>query len=413
VRERSTAASSDREHLLIAMPYAPGFGMAWNYIERLTRDLSRSLGARGSRCTIAHPTASGEAGADAGVHRVARMFYRTSPGQTVANALWLRKTGVTHLYFAEHTAFDWRFAVYRALAGVRIIVHYHHGGGRDRPYTGVTRALRRVRAAVLPILADRAICVSEFIRNRIVTVALVPPQRCVTIRNAAVPEKTISAAARTERRRVFRDSLHIPDATVVVLCGARAAREKGVDVLFTAFDAMCTELEQRSVPLPLLIHAGSGPDFEELDALRRSLPHAARMQMLGRVPDIEDALSAADVAVLPSRYDDAFPLFAIEAMQGGVPAVVTSRGGLPEIVQDGVEGFVIPDEDAAALANRLRMLVLAPELRTRMGAAGLAAIVQRFSYPTMLATLESSIMGRHPDRSPVMPGDAACIGRPT
>jgi glycosyltransferase involved in cell wall biosynthesis len=387
------ASAVNREHLVIAMPYAQGFGMAWNYIERVTGDLARSLQARGSRGTVAYPSVPDTARTSASDPQIIqRMFYGTSPKRTLENARWLRRNGVTHLYFAEHIAFDWRFAVYRALAGVRIVVHYHHGGGRSERSTGVARAMRSARAWVSPIVADGAICVSEFIRNRVVTVALFPASRCIAIRNAALPDKTLPPADRARRRRALRAGLNIAEDTAVVLCGARAAMEKGIDVLLKAFDTLCADLQKRNMQLPLLIHAGNGPDFEELNALRLSLPHASRMRMLGRIAHMQDLLSAADVAVLPSRYDDAFPLFAIEAMQAGLPVVVTNRGGLPEIVENGIEGYVIRDDDAAALADRLSTLVLNSELRTRMGVAGVTRIFEKFSYARMLVALEHGIL---------------------
>jgi glycosyltransferase involved in cell wall biosynthesis len=378
---------------VIAMPYPPGMGMAWNYIERVAGDLSRSLLGRGRRSTLAHPGVTEHARTSAtGAQIVRRMFYGTTPTQTLENARWLRRNGVTHLYFAEHIAFDWRFAVYRALAGVRIVVHYHHGGGRIEPYTGVARAVRLARASVSPILADGAICVSEFVRNRVVTLALVPTSRCVVIPNAVIPDKVVPPAERAQRRRAFRAGLDIADDVVVVVCGARAATEKGIDVLLKAFDALCAELQKRSMPLPFLVHAGDGPDFEELNTLRLSLPHANRMSMPGRVADMQDLLTAADVAVLPSRYSEAFGLFAVEAMQAGLPVVVTNRGGLPEIVENGIEGYVIPDDDVAALADRLFTLVLNSELRTQMGVAGVTTTFEKFSYASMLAALENSIL---------------------
>src|SRR4051812_8342621 len=284
------APSVRHEHLVVAMPYAPGIGLAWNYIERVTADLTRGLTDRGGRSTVAHPIVAGDArGNPGGAQIVARMFYRTSPAHTFDNARWLRRHGVTHLYFAEHIAFDWRYAIYRAVAGVRIIVHYHHAGGRREPYTGLARMIRGLRAALRPMVADRAICVSEFIRRRVVTLARVPVSRCVVVHNAVLEDKRLPPAVRAQRRHAFRAGLEIADDAVVVVCGARAAMEKGIDVLFAAFNVLCQELHTRNQPMPWLLHAGDGPDFDALNALRGSLSHASQMRMLGRLSDMQDA----------------------------------------------------------------------------------------------------------------------------
>ncbi len=380
--------------IVTAMPHQEGRGLAWNYIERVVKDLSLSVECQGGVAYIAHPKLlSGMDSSRDTVTRVNRMFYRISLKDTCRNAWWLREVGATHMYFAEHTAFDWRFALYRALAGVRITVHYHHGGGRAEPYSRAARILRRLRRSFRFIVADQAICVSQFIRDRVVTVAMMPAARTVAVLNAVVPEHALSPDERRSTRTAVRTELGIDDVTVIIVCGARAALEKGIDTLFIAFDALCASLLSAGfTSLPLLLYAGDGPDFALLQTLQRSLAYGERITMLGRRPSVLPLLAAAEIAVLPAVYDEAFGLFVIEAMQQHLPVIVTDRGGLPESVVDGVTGFVIRHNDSAMLADRLESLVINPELRAAMGERGATDTRDRNSFAKMLVDLEHYIL---------------------
>ncbi|MDQ6612044.1 MAG: glycosyltransferase family 4 protein, partial [Gemmatimonadota bacterium] len=379
-------------HLLIMMPYPQGSGLAWTYIERVVNDLSHRWRDRGDECTIAYPRISPSSSEfSATTNVIARMFYGTAVGATVENARWMREKGITHLYLAEHAAFDWRFALYRSYANVKIAVHYHHAGGRSKPYTGFAGTLRAGRSAIKSAMADIAICVSRFVRDRVVTVSLVPRERCVAIYNAVIPEFFVDMRQLDTRRDAVRNAWGVAADEIVILSGARAAMEKGLDTLFVAFDQLCGERSAKQARLPWVVYAGDGPDFDKLNTLRLALQHGNRILMLGRVVDMQRLQLASDIAVLASRCDEAFGLFAAESMQAGLPVIVTKRGGLVEIVDDDVNGFLIDSDDVSALLQKLRSLVEDSPLRERMGRAAIAKMRTDFDYSNMLKELDLQI----------------------
>ena len=388
-------------HLLILMPYPEGEGSAWLYIERVAKDLADRCVARGDKCTIAFPKIFEDADKRDNKHTlVARNFYGIDFSDTIENAKWIRQSGITHLYFAEHVAFDWRFAVYRRYADVGIAVQYHHAGGRTKPYTGLARTLRAGRRVFTSALADLVICVSQFVLERVVAVSLVPRTRCVAIYNAVIPELDVSARQLDARRDELRNEWGVASEEPVVLSGARASREKGLDTLFMAHDKLCSECGAQNLPLPWVAYAGDGTEFNELNAFRKSLKHGNRIFMLGRVPNMQRLILAADISVLASRCDEAFGLFAAESMQAGLPVIVTNRGGLPEIIDDGVDGYLINSDDVATLTDRMRTLVADPKLRERMGLAGIDKMRTRFGYANMLNQMDSQIQNMKFGSSP-------------
>lgn len=82
-----------------------------------------------------------------------------------------------------------------------------------------------------------------------------------------------------------------------------------------------------------------------------------------------EAFQRADIFALPT-YNECMPLVLLEAMQWRLPIVSTPEGGIPELVVDGETGFLVPRRDAEALAEKLQVLIMDPQLRTRFGNAG-------------------------------------------
>jgi glycosyltransferase involved in cell wall biosynthesis len=84
-----------------------------------------------------------------------------------------------------------------------------------------------------------------------------------------------------------------------------------------------------------------------------------------------DEFANASIFVLPTYYgNECFPLVLLEAMQAQIPIISTFEGGIPDIVEDGVTGFLVPQQDIVALADRMEQLILNPDLCQQMGAAG-------------------------------------------
>ncbi|WP_328945391.1 glycosyltransferase family 4 protein [Streptomyces sp. NBC_00250] len=127
-------------------------------------------------------------------------------------------------------------------------------------------------------------------------------------------------------------------------------------------------------PQPLLVIAGEGRERAALQ--RRIVAEGLPVRLIGRREDVAELLAAADVAVLPSRWE-ARSLLAQEALRLGVPLVATAVGGVPELVGDAAE--LVPYGDAVALAGAVRGLLEDVERRMDLAAAGR---VQAGSWPT-------------------------------
>jgi colanic acid/amylovoran biosynthesis glycosyltransferase len=131
---------------------------------------------------------------------------------------------------------------------------------------------------------------------------------------------------------------------------------------------------------------GDGPEREKLAFLvhRLGLEHAVSLVGTQSQEQVRDQLVWADALVLTS-LSEGISNAVLEAMAAGLPVVTTDCGGMPEVVADGVEGFVVPVGDIAAIAGRLADLEGDGALRSRLGAAGAARAVAEFGLDRQIS----------------------------
>jgi glycosyltransferase involved in cell wall biosynthesis len=173
-----------------------------------------------------------------------------------------------------------------------------------------------------------------------------------------------------------------PPLPLVFFFAGRLDDQKGVDVLVEAF--------RRLPPGARLRLAGTGPREDEYRRLAASLGTGGEVQFLGMVPrtQLPALLGGSHVFVLPSRYEN-LPLGILEAMACARPVVVTRVGGVGEMVDEGVEGLLVPPDDAQALTLAMRRLQEDGPLRKRMGESGRVRVLARFTWDAVAAETEA------------------------
>ncbi|GAA1363602.1 glycosyltransferase family 4 protein [Streptomyces beijiangensis] len=319
------------------------------------RSLAAGLVERGVRVTVCAPAALERSydfiGAGARFVPVPR---RSDPAAVAALRAACAGAGVVHahgLNAAVRTTL--------ALSGQRtpLVVTWHTRahteGARDHLVRLMERRAARAAAVVLATssdLVDRA-------RSRGARDARLAP---VAVPSPRLPADDAQSKARAELGAV--------DRPLLMAVGSLVAH-RGYGTLLDAA-ARWRSLD----PLPLLVIAGEG---RERGAMQRRIEaEALPVRLIGSRDDIAELLAAADVAVLPSRWE-ARSLLAQEALRLGVPLVATAVGGVPELVGDAAE--LVPYGDAGALAERVASLLADPERRRRLAAAGRA---QAAGWPT-------------------------------
>jgi L-malate glycosyltransferase len=291
---------------------------------------------------------------------------------------FVRRERVRVVYLADRPSWHPVYLLLR-LAGVRrVIVHDHTSGARTVP-RGAKRLLKLTMVRLLrSMLADEVIGVSDYVARRKVEVDLVPAERVRRIWNALdIPP------ANRDAPFSLRRATGLPDNARVIACACRASRVKGVEHLLRAFDLLDDDAK--------LVYFGEGPDLARLETIRARLRREQDVVFAGYRADAAELIEGADVCVVPSVWEEAFGLSALEPMARGVPVIATRVGGIPEIVLEGETGLLVSPADEQELATALRRLLRDPRERARMGENGRKRAIGEFAIEHEIDQLETLV----------------------
>lgn len=214
---------------------------------------------------------------------------------------------------------------------------------------------------------DLVLCISDFVKKRDIEKNYFPSRKVQVVHNGV-------------DIRVFQKDTDAPrKAGVTLVYAGQLIPEKGVDVFLAAVSRVAFEGE-----LSVRI-AGAGPAQQELRALaERLLP--GKVEFLGHVWEIAPFFQAADIAVFPSRWAEAFGFVVAEAMACGVPVVGSRVGAIPEVIGDDEQaGLLFERDNVPELAQKLELLVHDKARRTQMGHRARQRVESRFSLEQMIA----------------------------
>lgn len=157
-------------------------------------------------------------------------------------------------------------------------------------------------------------------------------------------------------------------------------------------------LVRKDVPDAQFLVIGDGPERAKLERIAAELNLESTVRFLGTRNDIPELLAALDVFLLTSRIE-ANPVSILEAMATGKPVVAPRVGSISESVNDGETGFLIEPNDTQQAAAAVVRLLLRPELAQRLGQAGRAAVVERWSLERMVEGYEDLITEVYREKS--------------
>lgn len=179
-----------------------------------------------------------------------------------------------------------------------------------------------------------------------------------------------------ERKGWLRGQFGIGNDDILVLCPRRLVAKNGVRYFIEGFAMVAKEHGSISAVI-----AGDGPERRNLEDLVRSMNLESRVRFAGSIDNTQmpSVYADADIVVIPSLME-ATSIAGLEAMAAGRPVVATSVGGLPEIVQDGVTGILVPSQDPAGLAGAISTLIRSPDLRSKMGRAARTRVERDFTW---------------------------------
>jgi len=300
----------------------------------------------------------------AGVQASALDWWRGVRDPAGAWRFWRRlrpqKFQIVQLHFGERSV-CW---LARAATSARILRHVH---GRILEPHGLSHVYSSARGA------DVVVAVSQAVARRVVD----GPVRVIYAGVAVAPADLPARRPRTT-------------SEIILGTAGRLVELKGIEYLLIAATALRREFPTLRVEI-----AGSGPQRSKLEHTVAQLGLGGHVEFLGWVHDLSSVLPRWDIFVMPS-LEEGFPIAALDAMAAGLPVVATPVGGVPELIEDGKTGWLVPSRDTEALASRLRFLLCNPELRMSVGAAAHAHVRDHFNAALMtenFARLYDELLG--------------------
>ncbi|MBN1827203.1 MAG: glycosyltransferase [Candidatus Eisenbacteria bacterium] len=270
--------------------------------------------------------------------------------QSLPRAARLRRAGATHLHahFAG-PALDHAFVLSR-LTGIPFSFTAHGSDLLLRPHPLLGPIAREAAAIFTPTRFNRDALVGRY----------------------GVPEERIVLAANGVDTERFRPSAR--RETGMILTVARLHPVKGLDFLIDAYEI----LAGRGIAFRARI-VGDGPERGRLERKIRDARLEDRVRLEGSLArgEVLEMLGRAEIFALAS-HSEGLPMSVLEAMSCALPVVATRITGLPELVEEGETGHLVPPGNAAALADRLERLLADGDLRARMGRAGRERVASEY-----------------------------------
>ncbi len=227
---------------------------------------------------------------------------------------------------------------------------------------------------ILSYGTDRFICCSQAVADLMISKENFPTRKLSVIYNGVdINKYHISGQDINDKRNVF-----------IVGCIASLFPHKGHRYLLEAAKAVTEKMGGRVK----FIFAGDGIEKSRLIKFAHDLDLKDTVDFKGVVSDIPTFLSACDLVVLPSTLREGLGLSLIEAMAAGKPVVGTALGGIPEVIENGTNGFLVPPRDPTALSDAIITILENTDLAIEMGNRGRETVKSKFTLQIMIKTIE-------------------------
>lgn len=276
---------------------------------------------------------------------------------------------ILHLHF---TGF---LGIYPWLARLLSVKQVFFTDHTSRPAGYVPRRApfwKRTLARSINLPVSKVICVSKYGQRCLTTLDLLPRARHELVYNAVDLSRVTQNPNAASN---FRKHHGIPDDRVVIVQVSWMIPEKGIpELLETARILLSTN------PRAHFVLVGEGAYREQFMNDARTMGIADHITWTGLIQDPfgEGVYEAADIVCQLSDWEELFGWMIAEAMAFGKPIVATKVGGIPELVNDSVSGFLVERNDPVSAAERLNRLAADPELRRRLGDAGRSVVREKF-----------------------------------
>ncbi|MFH1563678.1 MAG: glycosyltransferase [Nitrospirota bacterium] len=290
----------------------------------------------------------------------------------LSNIMKKERINIVH----THTASSWFYGTIAAkLAKIPVIINTVHGRGNILP-----QRKEIIERKILSLLTTRIISVSEQLKKSLIEHEGISLKKVITITNGVdINRYRVNEDEIIKVKKTFNLDGCYPIIGIV----ARLDYEKNHQMLLNAMPKIVS-----CYPEAKLLIVGTGSLEENLQSLTRKLNLSSHVLFLGFHKDVSPILATFDLFVLPSRREG-MPLTLLEAMSAGKPIVATNVGGIPEVVEDKINGFLVPSDNYDSLADAIIKILQDKNKMLEMGKASRSRAEEYFSLEKMITEYEN------------------------
>jgi len=298
----------------------------------------------------------------------------------LARLIRRERPDILHTHTAKAGAVGRVAALISGRARPSVIVHTFHGHVLRGYFNPLTTLGFRLLERWLATFTTALIAVSPEVRDDLVRLGVAPAEKFAIVRLGIELDERVSAAegARAEVRRILGGG-------PIVLKKSGEGRMTAVKRTEDVLRALSGLLEQGVDAYVCLV--GDGPDRHQLERYAHELGIVRRCLFVGYQNEMGRFYQAIDALVLPS-INEGTPVSVIEALAAERPAVATRVGGIPDVIRDGVDGFLVDAGDVDDLAKKLALLAREPARRAAMGAEGRARVLERYAVERLVDDID-------------------------
>lgn len=256
------------------------------------------------------------------------------------------------------------------------VIYTAHGWVFNEPMIFFKKLIFLWLEKITSPIKDKIICVSEFDRAVGIKSSIKTANNLVTIHNGIkLPNEYF--LSRSEAREKIGP---FPETALVIGTIANFYKTKGLEFLIRAFDLLVKDNKEKYLKLAII---GDGEMRQQLEKLIASCGLNDKVALLGRIDQASKYLRAFDIFVM-SSVKEGFPYSLLEAQLAGVPVVATKVGGIPEIINDSVNGLLARPKDPIDLTAKMQILIDNASIRDGFVQSGIKKVTNDFSLEETL-----------------------------
>ena len=299
-----------------------------------------------------------------------RSYYNPVQIITLSRLLRSEKIKILHTHGYFGSTFGRLAAIFARVPIVLAHVHSTYYGYKKRNI---------VIEKLLSLFTDKIICVSEAVKRFVVEIEGIGENKTCLIHNGVEIPGAFEADP-----SVNRNSFGFSEEDYVAITIASLTPNKGHRVLIDAIEIISPKYND----LRLLI-VGDGPLRDNLGAYAEELQLSSKIVFTGQRDDINLLLKLADILILPSMEREGLGIAIIEAMAVGLPVIGTRLGGIPEAIEENVNGLLFAPGNSEELAAAIEKLIADHAIREKMGRMGKKIYEEKFTAEKMVTNIES------------------------